>query len=485
MHRPKAPLRVLMLGWEFPPHISGGLGTACQGICEGLGSAGVEVTFVVPRRMGGENARGTRIVGADDPGAPAPLRQRPAELSLPLVPLDWVEAPAAARETGPANADPLPAAHLTDTRAGAGPARRSILIDSPLSPYQTARTYRQTLLQPGFGRVTQHGASDRPSRQAGRAPAAPLRGGYGEHLFDEIQRYGDIVADLARHESFDVVHGHDWMTAPAAIAAARRADRPLVMHAHALECDRSGDHPDHRIVTLERNGLRNADRAICVSEFTRDQVHQQYGVPAERLRVLHNAVTPAASASTLLGSAPAAGEPGPTVLFLGRVTMQKGPEYFLRAAARVIEHRPDARFVLSGSGDLLPGMIELSASLGLAGHVNFTGFLRGADVQRMYSQANLYVMPSVSEPFGIAPLEAMVQGVPVIVSKQSGVSEVVEHALKVDFWDVDELANKILAAISYPALAADLSKHGREEASSMSWKSRGASLERIYREVVA
>ena len=474
-----------MLGWEFPPHISGGLGTACQGICEGLSSAGVEVTFVVPRRMGGEHARGTRVVGANNPSAPAPARQRPAELSLPLVPLDWVEAPTAGRAKDLADPGPLPGTPLADAPPGTGTAgRRSILIDSPLSPYQTARTYRQTF-QPGFGKLTVHGAKRGPGEPAGKAPAPPLLGGYGEHLFDEIQRYGEIVADLAQHESFDLVHGHDWMTAPAAIAAARRADRPLVMHAHALERDRSGDHPDHRIVTLERNGLRNADRAICVSEFTRQQVHQQYGVPEERLRVLHNAVTPATSASTRLGSAPAAGEPGPTVLFLGRVTMQKGPEYFLRAAARVIQHRPDARFVLSGSGDLLPGMIELSASLGLGGHVSFTGFLRGTDVQHMYSQANLYVMPSVSEPFGIAPLEAMVQGVPVIVSKQSGVSEVVEHALKVDFWDVDELANKILAAISYPALAAALSEHGREEASSMSWNSRGVSLERIYREIVA
>lgn len=500
-------MKVLMLGWEFPPHISGGLGTACHGICEGLSKAGVEVTFVVPRAIGGERALGTRVVGANEVRLHADEgpRVEPPMLSASIAPL-----PPAARER-------------LVSPAGAASVRR-ILVDSVLSPYLNQASYAAQL-DASFGcsvdAADENGlATEGPL--AGRVSAVPtswdadgwqgwaetvadtvvadmnsavpmghpptgpeklaFAGGYGEHLFEEVARYARVVATLAASESFDLVHGHDWMTAPAAIAAARVQNKPLVMHAHALEKDRSGDTPDERVQALEALGLRAADRAVCVSRFTRSQVQRAYAVPSERLRVLHNAVAqkPARHKAQVKR-----GVDGPLVLFLGRVTMQKGPEYFLEAAARVVGQRPDVTFVLSGSGDMLPRIVEISARLGLAQHVHFTGFLRGEDVARMYSQADLYVMPSVSEPFGITPLEAMALDVPVIMSRQSGVSEVIDHALKVNFWDTEELANQILAVLTYAPLRESLVKQGRDEIDGMRWDLRGEALRKIYQELVA
>ncbi|MCB9907394.1 MAG: glycosyltransferase family 4 protein [Planctomycetes bacterium] len=498
-------MRVLMLGWEFPPHISGGLGTACQGICEGLAASEVEVLFVVPKAFGDEWAPRTRVVGANQVGwneeaSVGPKSRtsvRRAQLQLdPQV--GWnhalgAEVLATGAPAAREHAQPTSFVH-------------SYQIDSPLRPYLTAREYSTWV-----GEADGHPVEvDLPPGSAppfpqqrdtagwlewtealaeeARLQAAPstwvhheFAGGYGGDLFDEVARYARVVAHLAAQESFDVVHGHDWMTAPAAIAAARAAGKPLVMHAHALERDRSGTAGDVRVQALERLGLVHADRVVCVSHYTANIVHHDYGVPRSRLRVVHNAVTQKEQRAEwhtrrLVKD--------PIVLFLGRVTMQKGPEYFLEAAALVVKIRPDVTFVLSGSGDMLPRMIEYSAKLGLARHVHFTGFLRGKDVERMYSMADLYVMPSVSEPFGIAPLEAMALDVPVILSSQSGVSEVVTHALKVDFWDTRELANKILAVLEYAPLRDDLIQSGREEVRRMRWEARGSLLRRVYEELM-
>ncbi|MFT7676124.1 MAG: glycogen(starch) synthase [Planctomycetota bacterium] len=500
-------MKVLMLGWEFPPHISGGLGTACHGICAGLSKAGVDVTFVVPRAFGGERAPGTRVVGANQVRLHADdgPRVEPPLLTAPPAPL-----PPEARERMLGS-------------AGKACVQR-ILVDSFLSPYLNEASYdarldaslgcgtdrpdhsglategplagRVSALPPswdaqgwqGWAQTVADTVSEHMHTPAPRQslPSGPEKlafsGGYGEHLFEEVARYARVVATLAASQSFDLVHGHDWMTAPAAIAASRVQNKPLVMHAHALERDRSGDAPDVRVQALEALGLRAADRAVCVSHFTQAQVQKAYAVPEDRLRVLHNAV---AQKPTRARTLTKRGVAGPLVLFLGRVTMQKGPEYFLHAAARVVSQRPDVTFVLSGSGDMLPRMVELSARLGLAQHVHFTGFLRGDDVERMYSQADLYVMPSVSEPFGITPLEAMALDVPVIMSKQSGVSEVIDHALKVDFWDTEELANQILAVITYGPLRETLVDHGRAEIQGMRWDVRGEALRKIYEELMA
>jgi len=485
-------MRVLMLGWEFPPHISGGLGTACHGLTRGLAKHGVEVTFVVPRAFGDEDRGPTRLLGCNE------------------VPLEVVEEAELDREAEAAWAgdevDP------SEEPSGEGitfgvPRTRRLAVDSALLPYLGEEGYRRRLETLERRRARAPGAAPPGPPEAGTAPepapappaevaptgdAAPrvevarkplgFSGFYGPDLLAEVARYARVVEHLARTEAFDVVHAHDWMTYPAGIAASRASGKPLVAHVHACEHDRSGAHPDPAILAIERAGLEAADRVICVSHYTAGIVAARYGTDPAKLRVVHNAVTRREQREAWH-----VGKPfdTPIVLFLGRVTFQKGPVYFLEAAARVLRVLPQVRFVMSGSGDMLPRMVERAAAMGLARNVRFTGVLSGADVERMYAMADLYVMPSVSEPFGISPLEAMALDVPVIVSRQSGVAEILRSALKVDYWDVEDLANKILAVLGRPALRASLTAEGREELKGMRWEVRAERVKAIYEEVTA
>jgi len=437
------PVRVLMLGWEFPPHISGGLGTACLGITRGLAHHGVEVTLVLPRAFGDEPTDSARIVGCS----------------------------------------------LADTQGGDGPSPDALIrilgVDSALSPYLDEATYRERVR--AFARrpasPPETAATSDAARRVTVAGGAPTLGGlYGPNLLAEVARYADVVRELSTRETFDVIHAHDWMTYPAGIAAAKASGKPLVAHVHASEFDRCGEHGNPAIVALERRGLAAADRVVCVSHYTADVVARRYRVPRHKIRVVHNAILP--------GEAPPPRAPRRSldeavVLFLGRVTYQKGPAYFLEAAAKVVKVLPRARFVIAGSGDLLPSIVERTASLGLARHVRFTGFLSGGDVERMYRAADVYVMPSVSEPFGIAPLEAMALDVPVIVTRKSGVAEVLKSALKVDFGDVADLADKIVAVLTRPALRASLVAEGRRELAEMRWERRAERLIGVYEEAAA
>jgi glycosyltransferase involved in cell wall biosynthesis len=545
--------RVLMLGWEFPPHISGGLGTACQGLTRGLAHAGVDVLFMVPRAFGDEDGPWMSIVGANqvvrrreqraeerarsDERSEARahgLPQRPRAAARAAERSDVLHEARAARDlavhaTRVAGAEDDAAVGSDEdvgpsTEVDPGAAGRVEIrtVDSPLSPYLDAAAYRDRLAQLVRDRAAraallgplgllddqvdadgQVGASAAP-RVPGDAPGwqalaerigAAVRqgvrfetetfelwGGYGAGLFDEVARFAVAASEVALQEPFDLVHAHDWITYPAGVAAARARGVPLVCHLHATEYDRTGDSPDGRVLAIERMGLAAADLVVCVSHYTARIAMRRYGVPESKIRVVHNAVTQKEQREQWHQDRTIA---DPLVLFLGRVTFQKGPDYFLEAAARVVRVRPRTRFVISGSGDMLPDMVMRSARLGLSDHVFFTGFLRGKDVERMYAMADLYVMPSVSEPFGITPLEALALDVPVIVSRQSGVSEVLANALKVDFWDVDELANKILATLEYEPLRRQLVDSGREEVRRMRWELRGEVLERIYAELLA
>jgi glycosyltransferase involved in cell wall biosynthesis len=307
-------------------------------------------------------------------------------------------------------------------------------------------------------------------------------GFYGPDLMAEVARFALAVAQVARSKSFDVIHAHDWMTVPAGLVAARISGKPLVVHVHACEYDRSGENVNHAVRDIEQLGLDGADLVVCVSHYTANIIQSRYRVDARKLRVVHNAVTHRQQVEHLHETKHIE---EPIVLFLGRVTFQKGPDYFLEAAARVIKIEPDVKFVMSGSGDMLPVMIERAARLGLARHMHFTGFLKGSDVERMYAMADIYVMPSVSEPFGISPLEAMALDTPVVLSRQSGVSEVLRNALKVDFWDVQDMANKILALLKYPALRDQLMEEGREEISRIRWEYPAGLVRDVYRELVA
>jgi len=290
---------------------------------------------------------------------------------------------------------------------------------------------------------------------------------YGENIFAEVSRYALAARELIAGEEFDLIHAHDWLTFQAGIIAKEVSGKPLVVHVHATEFDRSGGNGVNPLVyDIEREGMEKADGIITVSNFTKNKVVEHYGVNPAKISVVHNGVS---LSNYNLGGMIKHKKQEPLVLFLGRVTLQKGPDYFIATAKRVLEYNSEVTFVLAGSGDMTGRLIQQVAAWGIGDKVLFTGFLRGTDVDKMYQMADLYVMPSVSEPFGITPLEAMRNGVPVLISKQSGVSEVINHCFKTDFWDIDETASDIISLLEHHELQQELSRNGQREALKLSW----------------
>ncbi len=428
-------MRVFMLGWEFPPFISGGLGTACYGLTRAMSGLGADIMFVLPRPVSTPFSTHLRLVS---PRAGSPL-----------------EAPS------------------TEFRLDEFDRVRFRSVSSQLtSPYASAGEYQSAMGESVVRRSRVETRPGAPAALGAAIAAAPAASGqpgghYSGDLFGEVQRYAALAAERARGEDFDVVHAHDWMTFPAGLAVAGIKGVPLVVHVHSTEFDRSGQHVDTRIYDIERRGMHGAIKVIAVSHLTKNQCVHQYGVDPSKMEVVYNAIESNGNGFDTDRYAIRNNEK--IVLFLGRITMQKGPEYFLAAARKVLEVMDNVKFVMAGSGDMIRRTIEMAASMGIGHKVLFTGFLRGADVDRIFKMADLYVMPSVSEPFGIAPLEAMSNDVPVLISKQSGVSEVLQHALKVDFWDINEMANKIVAVLKHPPLASTLRQHGSFEVQRMSW----------------
>lgn len=301
-------------------------------------------------------------------------------------------------------------------------------------------------------------------------------GKYGTNLMEEVARYALVAGTIAVRNRFDVIHAHDWLTYPAGVAAKRLTGKPLVIHVHATEFDRSGENINTQVYALEKMGMEEADRVITVSNLTRNIVINRYGISPDKVFTVHNAVDFSGRGTVDVHR----GVPEKVVTFLGRITFQKGPEYFIEAADKVLKYYRNVRFVMAGSGDLLNRSIRRVAKLGIADRFHFTGFLKGADVQRMFALSDVYVMPSVSEPFGISPLEAMKTGVPTIISKQSGVAEVLKHSIKVDFWDIDAMADAIYGLLRYPALGDMASRCGLDEVNALKWNNAASEVKRIY-----
>ncbi len=432
-------MRVLMLGWEFPPDVKGGLAMACFGITQALLKQGTDVLFVLPRYSGGAQTASKKlaIVSACDEIMPEVLSQEHQTRIKQL----WQ-------------------AHF-DIRP----------IESLLFPYATQETY-QEYLQNICQSQQEHFA-----QQLITSHQYELTGDYGVNLMSEVFRYSQLVANLAQRENFDVVHAHDWMTYPAAMLIKMLTGKPIVVHVHATEYDRSGMHVNQEVAAIEKKGMEFADKVVVVSHYTKNLVIREYGIDASKIEVVHNAVS---RRQVEVYNKEPKDTSEKRVLFMGRVTFQKGPEYFVEAAHLVLQQIPNVRFILAGSGDMLTRMVRRVAQLRMGSRVHFTGFLHGEDVDKMYALSDLYVMPSVSEPFGIAPLEAMLYDVPVIISRQSGVSEVVKNALKVDFWDVQEMANKICAVLTYPVLGNFMVSNCREELKEIKWENAAKQLCNVY-----
>ncbi|MEM7435334.1 MAG: glycosyltransferase [Myxococcota bacterium] len=469
-----------MLGWEYPPHISGGLGTACEGLTQALARRGIEIDFVVPRLYGEERAEHMQILGAADAG---PYRATRSHV------------------IGAVHGAPnISVAQSASEESGAAPVSsrtiRTIAVPAMLKPYLDPATYEMLLEETGptpvregtplSGPHTDPPATptnDEPQpRSAQPAPSIQrAEEHYGSDLFAEVARYAATATRRVRGVQYDLVHAHDWMTFPAGAEIAARAGAPLVTHVHSLEYDRAAEGADRDIVEVERRGLREATRVVAVSYYTRGLIHRIHGTNLDKISVVHNGVY---TRETVKAYEQQRTSQGPIVLFLGRVTFQKGPEYFVEAAARVLQSVPDATFVMAGSGDMLPRMKGMVEDLGIEESFRFPGFVRGAELERTFSTADVYVMPSVSEPFGIAPLEAMSYDRPVVVSKQSGVSEVLRNALKVDFWDVDKMASQIVGLLELPELRRVIVDRAREEIRHIHWDAAAEKLIPIYESLV-
>ena len=403
-------MNVLMFGWEFPPLVSGGLGTACYGLTKELSNEGINITFVMPNAP---------------PGLKSHVKIRSA------------------------NNDKMNVS-------------KEIKISTTLRPYMSATTYSETFGTNFF-----------------KNKMSAL---YGQNLYDEVHRYAREAGSIAREEKFDIIHAHDWLTYKAGIHAKLVSGKPLVVHVHATEFDRTGGNCNQYVYDIEREGMHFADHIIAVSEYTKNTICTHYGIDADKISVVHNGVQPVYDYSEFYENP---FQNKKVVLFLGRLTMQKGPEYFLQAAERVSRVDPDAVFVVAGDGDKIHHSMELASRLGISDKVFFSGFLTGSDINRAYKMAHVYVMPSVSEPFGITALEAAANGTPVIVSKQSGVSEVMKHSLKTDFWDTEKMASYISGILRYPSLKNSLGVNGKSEVATIDWKSASKKTINVYNRLLS
>ncbi|MBO4743392.1 MAG: glycosyltransferase [Bacteroidales bacterium] len=420
-----------MFGWEFPPHIAGGLGTACEGIVKGLAHNGVETLFVMPHASGDEDQSATTILNASD----------------------------------------VAVANVSSTVEEFINKVKFMYVDSSIVPYVDPDEY--------FAAIEKMRAEGLTQTTVGFGQKFNFSGKYGANLMEEVSRYAQVGGTIAMQhkDEFDLIHAHDWLTYLAGIAAKELTGKPLVVHVHATSYDRGDEkHIDTRVLDIETRGMQAADRVVTVSDLTRNIVINKYGIDPAKVVTVHNAVDFSGRENLEVER----GVKDKVVTFLGRITFQKGPEYFIDAAAKVLKRTKNVRFVMAGSGDMMNRAISQVARLGIADRFHFTGFLRGMDVQKMFALSDVYIMPSVSEPFGISPLEAMRTGVPSIISYQSGAAEVLKYALKVDFWDVDALADDIYALVSYPALTAFASKQGFDEVNALKWNGATAKLKKVY-----
>ena len=429
-------MRVLMFGWEFPPHIAGGLGTACYGIVKGLAHSGVQTMFVMPSASGDEDRSAADIINASE---------IPVDVSSTMNVDDFL--------------DKVQFVHIgTNMVPYLDPAEFHSLVEE-----DRKRQVRDFSIH--YGQTYK------------------FSGKYGSNLMEEVARYAMVGGTIAMtHKGeFDVIHAHDWLTYMAGIAAKRLSGKPLVVHVHATSFDRSSDNNiDTRVYDIEKRGMEAADRVITVSDLTRNIVITKYGIDPSKVVTVHNAVDFSGRSEIQVER----GVKEKVVTFLGRITFQKGPEYFIEAAAKILKKCKNVRFVMAGSGDMMNRSIRQVARLGISDRFHFTGFLRGAEVQKMFALSDVYVMPSVSEPFGISPLEAMRSGVPSVISRQSGAAEVLKYAFKVDFWDVDAMADEIYALLQYPALADFASKYGYDEVNTLKWNNAAAKIKSVYESVI-
>ncbi len=439
-------MKVLMFTWEFPPFISGGLGMACYGMVRSLLKQGVKVDLVLPTK-------------------------------------EMVYFPLVTEE----DADKMPVVYVDKKKQKEFETIKFLSVKERLD-YIGVTTHPESymqldditkylkILKKDFDTAEQLVLSDHEKLL--EEVVVNLIG--DEDLIKKVQEYTVRAQDIAHTLDFDLIHAHDWLCYPAGMLAKRISGKPLVVHIHATEFDRSGGPGDERIHKIEHAGMMYADRVLAVSQYTAQMIMSRYRIDSGRIKIVHNAFT----AQPGLDGKKQRLFKGPTILFLGRITLQKGPDYFLDVADMVLKVHPEARFIVAGTGDMGRRLLRKSAALKLGNKFLFTGFLNRTQVERVLQAADIYVLPSVSEPFGIAPLEAMAYGVTSIISKQSGVAEVVNHAFKIDFWDIDRMADTINYLIENPEICTQMGKDGMKEVNNILWDEAAEKIRLVYSSVL-
>ncbi|TGK04180.1 glycosyltransferase family 1 protein [Leptospira langatensis] len=436
--------KIFMIGWEYPPNITGGLAVACKEIARNLALEGYEIDFLLPRLTGNEE----QIEG----------------VHLLDISSGWEELSESDRES------------LASSRQWIEVSER--LQFSPYFTWKESASINHLdedkMPAPGFVAVKEK------ERKTFLLPE--IQGGYGKDLLRDIHWFAQFSAILARKSKPDLIHAHDWMTFPAGIAAKESTGAPLIVHVHATEFDRCGGSGNSEIRNIEEKGCRLADIVISVSEYTKGILIDQYGISESKIRVAHNGVN--LEEASLTDSVEKPFFENPIVLFLGRMTHQKGPDYFVKAARKIANEIPEVKFVMAGSGDLHNRMVELAADLGLGAHFHYTGFLDSEKAHALYDMSSVFIMPSVSEPFGLTALEAMSHNKAVILSKQSGVSEVVDQCIKVDFWDIDRLAEETVCILKYGPLREEIGRRARSDVNKLTWSATAKKITQVYRSIL-
>ncbi len=424
-------LKVLMFGWEFPPFVAGGLGMACYGLVKSLIKRGVHVTLILPKNVTASREEGLTILGADF--FEYCVHEQIKNLKI-----------------------------------------ETITLETPIQAYSTVNPPLElsVLSEEAIEQVIQKTAHNDFPKES--------KAVYGPDLIGEVNRYSQIAGTIAANLDFDIIHCHDWLTFGAGIVAKQVSGKPLVCHVHATEFDRCAGNGNDQVRYLEQNGCQVADRVFAVSNFTKDILAKNYGINPQKIEVMHNGIDMVGPPPSPRGMSAKA----PRILFLGRVTYQKGPNYFIEAAHKVLQLRPDVQFVIAGGGDMLQYLKGRTVELGMDKNVTFTGMLSEDQVKEAYRSVDCFVLSSVSEPFGLTVLEALSHRLPVIISKQSGVSEVLRHVLRYDFWDVERLASLMLSVITYPSLAQELKDRAVDDLFPISWDQVAGKIETAYFEVL-
>ncbi len=469
-----------MFGWEFPPHISGGLGTASYGLTKGLSKiTDLELIFVVPKLFGDEDTGVAKLVGAGN-----------VKMNISKQKYNRIY-----KEKSLKNITQRVENQKIYSVEEYFENMTKIEVNSVLTPYLSPENFENYLENIGItdlskvritddhkiiyqenGEYKEIEIEEQTETQYDEHGFYQFSGSYGKNLIDEVKNYAKIAAKIATQYDFDLIHAHDWLTYLAGIEAKRISGKPLVIHVHATEFDRSGESVNQVVFDIERAGMLQADSIITVSNLTRNIVINRYGIEPNKITTVYNAVEPVEVKRSHYKKT----VDEKIITFLGRITFQKGPEYFIEAAKLVLEKTDNVRFVMAGSGDMLRRMIRHVADLRMSDKFHFTDFLRGEDVNRMFSISDVYIMPSVSEPFGISPLEAMRSNVPVIISKQSGVSEILKHAIKVDYWDIHAMADAIYGLVKYNGLWQIFTKFGKTEVDNLKWENAAIHVKSVY-----